>query len=203
MYVGSAVTSRIGNRFHKHPFGGSGSVPVATAVAKYGLGEFAFILLETIPGIISSTDNSKLLALENHYFKLLSPSYNLAPEAGNTYGVLHTAETKALMSANYSLARREAIGTLNRGKTFSPITISRLVAAAKARLPMTAQTKDLVSLNSANAEFYELSLVNGGPLTSGLMFIVLRTIPMVAEYVTCHEKTVRRTLSGNHIIKGK
>lgn len=33
--------------------------------------------------------------------------------------------------------------------------------------------------------------------------IVLRTIPMVAEYVNCHEKPVRRALSGNHIIKGK
>lgn len=115
MYVGSGITNRIGNRFHKHLFGGTGSKPVAAAVTQYGLDNFAFIVLDTLSDTITDEDNTALLYLEGSFLQSLSPAYNVAPKAGNTFGVKHTAETKALMSANYSSERREAIGALNRG----------------------------------------------------------------------------------------
>lgn len=175
MYVGSAIASRMPNRFHKHLYGGSGSALVDAAVQKYGLDQFAFILLGTLSPFTSAPEsfalwgkgNAELLDLENFYLQLLTPVYNLAPQAGNTYGMQHTAETKALMSANYSKSRREAIGSLNRGKTFSPVTIQRMTDAALARGPMPSETKELVSLNSAKAQLFEISLLDGSLLKDG------------------------------------
>lgn len=48
MYVGSAVTGNLYMRFHKHLYGGSGSKIVAQAIQKYGVVDFAFVVLETI-----------------------------------------------------------------------------------------------------------------------------------------------------------
>ena len=202
-YVGSAIMSRIGNRFQKHLFGGSGSALVFLAVQKYGLGKFAFILIDTVPSFNSVEGNAELLALENKYIQLLTPSYNIAPVAGNTFAMVHTEETKAFMKANYSLAHRETIGALNRGKTFSPETIGLMTAAAMQRAPMTPESRALVSLNSARAELFEVSLLDGNPLSNGCTSITLRTIQTVADYVSCHEKTVRRALTGSGIIRSK
>lgn len=117
--------------------------------------------------------------------------------------MVHTEKAKAHMKDIYSDARREAIGALNRGKTFSPETIARLSAAALLRAPMTPETKALVSLNSAKAELFEVRLLDGSSLTNECTSIILRTIPTVANYVSCHEKTVRKALTGNGIIRGK
>lgn len=45
-YINSASKGNIGTRFNRHLYGGSGSPLVWTAVQKYGLLNFAFILLE-------------------------------------------------------------------------------------------------------------------------------------------------------------
>jgi hypothetical protein len=107
------------------------------------------------------------------------------------------------MSANYSKSRRDAIGSLNRGKTFSPVTIQRMSDAALARGPMSSETKALVSLNSAKAQLFEISLLDGSLLKDGSTSIILRTIPVVAAYISCGEKTVRRALTGTGIILSK
>ena len=48
-YVGSAVTGNLYMRFHKHLFSFTGNKRVANAVNKYGLSEFAFLVLEVVP----------------------------------------------------------------------------------------------------------------------------------------------------------
>ena len=48
-YIGSAVTGNLYSRFHKHLFSLVGSKVVASAVSKYGLAEFAFLVLEIVP----------------------------------------------------------------------------------------------------------------------------------------------------------
>lgn len=198
IYVGSAVTGNLGNRFHKHLFGLSGSVPVRAAVSKYGLPNFAFILLDTLEGEITQETNSDLLKLEDHYISLLQPIYNIALKSGNTFGVKHTESTKAHLRANYSIERRETIGALNRGKTFSPITLARLTAAALAREPFTEATRAAISVNSAKAQLYEVSLVDASTKVT-----ILRTLPAVSAFIGCSEKTVRRALKTNGIVKGK
>jgi len=156
-YVGSAITSRLHRRLHSHLFGLSGNKHLANAVKKYRLDNFAFILLETIPGFIDSNKNKDLLALENKYIKLLNPKYNKTPNAGNTLGYTHKPETILKLKGNYSEERRNRIGELNRGKKLSAATRSIISKKALARAPVTPETRSLISANSAKAGSYIIS----------------------------------------------
>ena len=153
-YVGSAITGNIGNRFHKHLYGGSGSIRVWSAVLKYGLENFAFVVLETVETTVTSSDNEYLLVMEDKYISLIKPEYNIAPQAGNTFGNRHTEKDKALMKANYSDERRELIGNLNRGKSLSPYTVELIRQAALKRAPMTDETRARMSANSTVAQLF-------------------------------------------------
>jgi hypothetical protein len=84
IYVGSAIVNRMGNRFHKHLYAGNGSSQVRAAVQKYGLSNFAFVVIETVTSIANTEDNSQLLAREDYYINYLLPKYNIAQQAGNT-----------------------------------------------------------------------------------------------------------------------
>lgn len=188
-------------RFHKHLFGGTGNKPLWNAVQKYGLENFAFLVIDEIPDFTSNM-NQQLLDLETAYIAAYG-DYNIAREAGNTLGVTHTEAQREAMRANYSQARRDAIGALNRGKKLRPETVELMRAAALSRQPMSDESRAKVSANSAKALLLELSMVDGSALPDGTTSIVLRTVPVVAEYCNCNEKTVRRALKGNGIIKGK
>jgi excinuclease UvrABC nuclease subunit len=99
IYVGSAITGRMPNRFHSHLCRLKGNKPVAAAVLKYGLQNFAFMVAETMPDVKKREDNQELLNMENSYLQRLKPEYNIAQQAGNTFGYRHTEETRALISA--------------------------------------------------------------------------------------------------------
>lgn len=201
MYVGSGVLARMQVRFHKHLFSGQGSQLVWHAVNKHGLSNFAFIVLDTVSNYVAE-NNRKLLDIEDHYITILKPEYNISQYAGNTLGLKHTEVTKTKMKLNYSSERREAIGSLNRGKKFSSSTIGLIRQAALNRPPMSLKTRNKVSANSSIAQLFNVSMVKGTPLTKGDMSIVLRTISAVASYCNCGEKTVRRALKSNGVIKG-
>lgn len=198
IYVGSAVSGNMPNRFHKHLFGFSGSKLVAAAVLKYGLSNFAFIVIDVLSELITAENNKELLRLEDHYLSTLTPVYNIAPNASNTLGVKHTEKTKTKMRLNYSSERREQIGVLNRGKQLSPSTLIAMQKAALSRVPMSEETRTKISDNSTVANVYSVSLLNR---TNGATLI--RTLPKVAEFLKCNEKTVRRSLKANGVVKNK
>lgn len=209
-YIGSAITGKMSNRFHKHLFGFSGNQIVAAAVQKYGLSNFAFIVLETLPNVVSKEENKDLLSLEDKYLNTLKPIYNIAPFAGNTLGVKHSDETKDKMKLNYSSERREAIGALNRGKTFSESTIKLMRLKALAKGPHSEETIAKISANSTLANLYSINLLaygaGGDDNTSFPDYgpgKEVRTINKVAELLGCNEKTIRRALKTNGIVKGK
>lgn len=212
IYIGSAITGKMPNRFHKHLFGFSGNQILAAAVQKYGLSNFAFIILETLPNVVSKEENKDLLSLEDKYLNTLKPIYNIAPVAGNTLGVKHSDATKAKMKLNYSSERREAIGALNRGKTFSESTIQLMRLKALARGPRSKETLAKISVNSTTANLYSITLLGDDntpfsdystPSPLGLGRKEVRTINKVAELLGCSEKTIRRALKTNGIVKGK
>lgn len=205
MYAGSGVTGRMHIRFHKHLYSLTGSTKVAAAVRKYGLSNFAFIVIEVLEPVDGAFDNKLLLSREQYYIDALPTNYNIALIAGNTSGVMHTEQTKAAMRENYSDERRDMIGSLNRGKTLSHATIEAIRLAALNRFPMSDDTRALVSANSAKAQLYNLSRVDGTLFmsTHGEMVSseVLRTLPVVAAAIGCGEKTVRRAMASNSIVK--
>jgi hypothetical protein len=98
------------------------------------------------------------------------------------------------MSANYSDKRRETIEQLNRGKTLSTETQAKLPLAAFARGPMSDESRALVFANSAKAELYAVSLLDGS------QSVVLRTVFAVTVHCSCNTQTVSRALAGSGII---
>ncbi len=70
-------------------------------------------------------------------------------------------DTKASMRFNYSSERREAIGSLNRGKSFAPSTIERMRKAALKREAMLDSTRAKLSANFSIAKLYNISIVDG------------------------------------------
>jgi group I intron endonuclease len=206
IYIGRAINGKMGNRFHKHLYGGSGSIRVWRAVKKYGLDNFAFVVLETVSKTLTTEDIKYLLAMENKYINLVKPEYNIAPQAGNTFGYKHSEKIKARMKANYSDERRERIGSLNRGKSLSPETVELIRQAALNRRPMTDELKALISANSAKAQLFEISLPSGKPFMSKesdtVKAVVIRTIPAVAAFIGCNERTVRRAITSSKYCRG-
>lgn len=203
MYIGSAVKGRMRNRFHKHLFGGTGSTIVHAAVLKYGLSNFRFVVLESVNSENGLDDNNLLLMREDHYLSTLKPIYNIAPKAGNTLGVTHTDRTKQKMKLNYSSERREAIGALNRGKTLSTSTVEAMRKRALRRPAMSEETKNKIAMKLS--KFYLVTRVDGNPFLSPenvmVSSLTLHTLNTVRDFINCSEKTVRRALNGNGIIK--
>jgi len=89
-YIGSAATNRFYPRFSNHLIYFRGSKIIKLAVKKYGLSNFAFIILELYPNIVTKINNKELLDLEDKYLKLLLPNYNILTEAGSSFGYKHT-----------------------------------------------------------------------------------------------------------------
>ena len=70
-------------RFRGHLYlGGGGSKIVNKAVLKYGLNNFAFIVLETVPDSLRN-DKKAILNLEQKYLDQLNPAYNIVKIAGS------------------------------------------------------------------------------------------------------------------------
>ena len=72
MYVGSSVIARMHNRFHKHLFSGQGNKLVWNAVNKYGITNFAFLVLETIPGFVSKDNKILLKRIDLFHYLILN-----------------------------------------------------------------------------------------------------------------------------------
>ena len=60
-YIGSASTNRFYARFSNHLIYFKGSKIVKLAVKKYKLDNFAFIILELYPNIVTKENNKELL----------------------------------------------------------------------------------------------------------------------------------------------
>ncbi len=115
-YIGSAATNRFYSRFSNHLIYFRGSKIVKLTVKNYKLENFAFLILELYPNIVTKENNEELIDLENNYLKLLTPNYNILTEAGPSFGYKHTKIGRRKMKDNYTKYRREKIGNLNRGK---------------------------------------------------------------------------------------
>jgi group I intron endonuclease len=84
-----------------------GSKIIKHAVKKYGLSNFAFLVLELFPFIVNKENNKNLLDMEDYYLKSLLPNYNILTEAGSSFGYKHTEIDRIKMKLNYSIERRD------------------------------------------------------------------------------------------------
>jgi len=184
-YIGSAATNRFYARFSNHLIYYRGSKIVKLAVKKYDLTNFAFIILELYPNIVTKENNKELLDLEDKYLKLFLPNYNILTEAGSSFGYKHTEVDRQKMKDLYSDARREMIGSLNRGKKLSFETIEKIREKALNRSPMSDDTKKKCIAHTRPVVLYNLN---------GTVYGEYLTILDAAKSINCDEKTIRRAL---------
>lgn len=185
-YIGSAATNRFFARFSNHLIYFRGSKIVKSAVKKYGLKNFAFIILDLYPNIVTKENNKELLDLEDKYLKLLLPNYNILTEAGSSFGYKHTEVDRQKMKDMFSDARREMIGNLNRGKKLSPEIIEKMREKALNRPIMSNETKKNCITNTKPVVLYNLN---------GTVYGEYSTILDAAKSINCSEKTIRRALN--------
>lgn len=183
-YIGSASTNRFYARFSNHLIYFRGSKIVKLAVKKYDLKNFAFIVLDLYPNIVTKENNKELLDLEDKYLKLLVPNYNILTEAGSSFGYKHTEIDRQKMRDIYSDTRRERIGNLNKGKKLSFETIEKMREKALNR-PMSDVTKQKCITNTRPVVLYNLN---------GTVYGQYPTILDAAKSINCNEKTIRRAL---------
>ena len=184
-YIGSAATNRFYARFSNHLIYFRGSKIVKTAVKKYKLDNFAFIILELYPNIVTKENNKELLDLEDRYLKLLLPNYNILTEAGSSFGYKHTEVDRKKMKDLYTDTRRELIGGLNKGKKLSPETIEKLREKALNRPAMSDETKKKCIVHIRPVVLYNLN---------GTVYGEYFSILDAADSINCSEKTIRRAL---------
>jgi group I intron endonuclease len=184
-YIGSASTNRFYARFSNHLIYFRGNKIVKLAVKKYDLENFAFIVLDLYPNIVTKENNKELLDLEDKYLKLLVPNYNILTEAGSSFGYKHTEIDRKKMKDIYSDARRKMIGSLNKNPKFSSETIERMRAKALTRPPMSDETKKKCIANTRPVVLYNLDRTIYGKYS---------TILEAASAINCSEKTIRRAL---------
>jgi group I intron endonuclease len=186
-YIGSASTGKFYSRFYRHLISYNGSKIVKFAVKKYKLTSFAFLILELFPEIVTKENNNKLIAMEDFYLKTMLPNYNILTEAGSSFGYKHTEIIRLNMSKNYSMARKERIENLNKGKTLSPETIEKMREKALNRKPLTYSAEAMVNMkkNFKIIILYNLDRTVYGEFPS---------LSEAAKTIGCGVKTISRAL---------
>jgi group I intron endonuclease len=186
-YIGSAATNRFYARFSNHLFNFHGSKIVKAAVRKYKISQFAFIILELFPEVVTKENNKILLDLEDFYIKSLLPNYNILTEAGSSFGYKHTEITRINMRSNYSIERRLKIGNLNKNKNFTKETIEKMRANALTRKKPSYSEQAILNMKkkSQPLKVYNLNYTVYGEYPS---------ITEASKSLNCNEKTIRKAL---------
>lgn len=196
-YIGSASTNRINKRFANHLIHLTGSKVLKNAVKKYKLSEFAFLILEIYPEIITVENNKKLLDLEDFYLKSLLPNYNILTEAGSSFGYKHSELSRIKMKANYSQDRRDKIGSLNRNKplSFETIEFMREKALNRIKPIYSEQAKENMKKASKSILVYNLD---------GTIHAKYLSIKETSENLNCSAKTIYGSLKSiTKCLKGR
>lgn len=189
-YIGSASNNKFHVRFTRHMINFSGSKCVKLAVRKYKLSNFAFLVLELFPKIVTKENNKELLNLEDFYLKTLLPNYNILTEAGSSFGYKHTEITRIKMKNNYSLERRLAIGNLNKGKAFSVETIERMRENALNRSKPILSEQSILNMKKSSKPLIIYNLDN-------TVVGKFNSITEAALELKCNVKTINRALKTN------
>ena len=187
-YVGSASTNKFNARFRKHLFNFTGSKIVKAAVKKYGIYNFAFMILHVFPKVVTKENNKELLNLEDYYLKSLLPDYNIVTEAGNTFGYKHSEITRIKMVENYSPERRLKISDLNRGKIMSEEHKANIKAAALTRKKPVYSKESLANMGKS---YKPIILYNLDRTVYG----EYPCITAGAESLRCSVKTIWRAMN--------
>jgi group I intron endonuclease len=190
-YIGSASTNRFYARFCNHIIHFTGSKIVKLAIKKYGLKNFAFVVLDLYPNIVTKENNKELLDLEDKYLKLLVPNYNILTEAGFSFGYKHTEIDRQNMNDFYSDVRRKTIGNINTRAKFSPEIIEKMREKALTKPHMAEETKEKCISITRPVVLYNFDKTIYGKYS---------TIIEAANAINCSKKTLEKALQKKRIL---
>lgn len=99
IYVGStrSMKNRVTNYFNLAHLASQERRPVSSAILKYGLVNFAFIIVEQV-----ETSLHNIEVRETYWIKHLKPDYNATKDAARNIGASHTSATKLAISIRKS-----------------------------------------------------------------------------------------------------
>lgn len=179
-YIGSASNNKFYAKFSNHLIYFKGSKIIKAAVKKYGLDNFAFLVLELYPDVITKENNKELIDLEDKYLKLLLPNYNIVTEAGSNFGYKHTEIDRINISNIYIDKLQEKVGNLTKNKLLSLEEVKPLKS-----LPVFDQSKLKCISDTRPVILYNLNDTIYGKYT---------TIKNAAEAINSNVKTLNRAL---------
>ncbi len=123
-YIGSAINLKCRHtqhfsdlRYQRHY-----NSHLQAAFLKYGEAAFVFSVLEY-------TEPPALIEREQHYLNMFAPEYNILPIAGSPLGRSCSLETRAKMSAAWTVERRQAKADRQRGSHHTEETRRRMSKA--------------------------------------------------------------------------
>lgn len=201
-YVGSGSTNRLYTRFSNHLLYYHGSKLIKKSVIKYGLNNFIFAILEYYPYEITKLNNKELLALETSYISLLSPSYNILTEAGNSFGYKHSEESLLKMKLAFSEERKELVRQLQYKRKDKWSDDSKLklrnIALNRPSDYLSKEGKIKISINSSinillSQQDKQLSNQNTNEISLIKLCNIL-SINRTSHLLCCSSKTVQRAL---------
>lgn len=191
-YVGSAVTNRFYSRFYKHLIRGLGNKNIAIDLEKYGIKDFAFVILEYFPEEVTKRNNPELMALETYWIQTYKPTYNILLEAGNSLGYTHSEEIKQKMRDIYSEERRKRVALLNKDKFLLDSTKALMREKALNRSEEAKKKLGLASLKS-------VTLYN----IDNTVYMKFDGIGLTANYLKCDRKTINKYIKLGKLFKNQ
>lgn len=131
-YIGSASSDKFYARLSNHLIYFRGSKVLKAAVNKYGLENFAFLILNLYPKNITKENNKELIDLEDIYLKTYLPNYNILTEAGSSFGYKHTDIDRIKIYNNENT--KEEIGLLNKKLLLKKALNKKSILVSKTKL---------------------------------------------------------------------
>jgi len=206
-YIGSASTNRINTKFRNHCIHGTGSSKLRDAINKYGLENFYFLILEYSSDLVLKENLKKshlnLLALENKWFTIYSPEYNILKDATSSFGYKHSSETINKMKKNYSEERKIRIGLLNKkSSTHVPGTWFAKYLSEKSILSIAALERYVTQPNLrkilAEKASKPVILYLKDNITIHSKYSSIRNM---AKAFSCCHKTINKAIKNNTVFK--
>lgn len=196
-YIGSTITNRFYKRFMSHMANVNdlnlGSKVVKQSIKEYGINNFLFIILETTEEVIDNANTRVVRDLENKYFNVYFPKYNVLKYAHTSLGYKHTEETRKNMNEQFSDERRMFITNLNKGKSLSPETIEKIRIKALNRPKPSLESRAKMGTN-----IHSIIITSEANPNIAFKFVNLK---IAAKALHCSYKTIQRAVrpGNNHI----
>lgn len=185
------------SRFRAHLYLNTGSKIVNKAVLKYGLINFAFIVIETV---LDPQDKKTILNLEQKYIDSLKPSYNIVKIAGSVLNLKWTLEARRRFSLSILSNKKhiERIRKIHLGKIVSKET-RKLMQTVALNRKFSEETRKKMSINNVKS-------VKITAYINGTVFKSFSSIAEAAEYFFQNRNKrskIRTALEKNKLLLNK